>query len=47
MYIKLVIEDAKEDFELENELNHVDRSKMNQVFKSANKEVVEISKQYL
>jgi hypothetical protein len=46
-YIKLVMEDAKEDFELENELSSTDRGKMNDVFKTANREVVKILQQYL
>lgn len=46
-YIKLVMEDAKEDFELENELSNTDRGKMNDVFKTANREVVKILQQYL
>ena len=46
-YIKLVMEDAKEDFELENELSNVDRGKLNDVFKTANREIVKILQQYL
>jgi hypothetical protein len=46
-YIKLVMEDAKEDFELENDLSNTDGGKMNDVFKTANREVVKILQQYL
>jgi hypothetical protein len=46
-YIKLVMEDAKEDFELENDLSNTDIGKMNDVFKTANREVVKILQQYL
>lgn len=46
-YIKLVMEDAKNDFEKENDMEGIDRNKLNQVFKEANREIVSILKEFL
>lgn len=46
-YIKLVMKDVKNDFEKENDLNNIERSKLNNIFKTANKEVVKLLKEYL
>lgn len=46
-YIKLVIKDAQEDFFKENSEDGIDRNKMNMVYKEANKEIVNILKEYL
>lgn len=46
-YIKLVMADAREDFLSDNDLSNSDRGKMNEVYKSANREVVKLLKEYL
>ena len=46
-YIKSVMEDAIEDFNKEYDTSNIDRNKLKQVYKAANREIVSILKEYL
>jgi hypothetical protein len=46
-YIKLIMEDAIEDFNKEYDTSNVDRNKLKQVYKASNREIVSILKEYL
>ncbi len=46
-YIKLVMDDVRNEFEKDNDLSKIDRKKLNNIYKKGNREIVNLLKEYL